>query len=124
MGAKNTEKAIAIIKPGEIGERIKKLRKQKGMTLEKFADSLMVSTQTVCKWQRGASLPDISNFLQISIIYDVSIDYLVKGEEGDNEELSPSSFYRVVYRNYKLIVSKFFLPIMLFLLIFYFEKGI
>ncbi len=76
----------------KIGQRLNKLRKKSGISVEKLAEELMISENAIYKWHRGDSIPDIQNLTQLSIIYEVSIDYLIKGERGDDEELSPLSF--------------------------------
>ncbi|MBQ2908869.1 MAG: helix-turn-helix transcriptional regulator, partial [Clostridia bacterium] len=44
----------------EFNERLKALRKKAGLTQSDFADKTGVHFQTVSKWERGASAPDIS----------------------------------------------------------------
>ncbi len=72
-----------------MGKRIKEIRKQSRMTNERFAEIMMVSDQAVYKWQRGDSAPDIQKLMQISELFHVTTDYLIKGTRGDNDELSP-----------------------------------
>lgn len=76
----------------EMGKRIKEVRKKSGLTVEKFAEALMVSDQAVYKWQRGDSIPDIYNIKQISLRFNVSTDYLILG--GDDRESSPLHILR------------------------------
>lgn len=72
----------------QVGRRIKKLRKDNHLTVEKFAEILCVSENAVYKWQRGDSAPDIMNFGFMSSRFEVSLDYLIMGR-GDGEEPSP-----------------------------------
>lgn len=53
------------------------LRKQNGYTQETFAEVLNISRQSISKWERGEALPDIENLLELSKIYNVSIDDLI-----------------------------------------------
>lgn len=62
----------------EIGEKIQLLRKEKQMTQNKVAEVLHVSTQAVSNWARGKGYPDIQNILQLSDLFDVSLDELIK----------------------------------------------
>lgn len=77
---------------GEMGKRIKEVRKRSKLTVEKFAEVLMVSDQAVYKWQRGDTAPDLQNIFQISQEFHVSTDYLIKGIRGGDDELSPLPF--------------------------------
>lgn len=63
-----------------IAERIINLRKQKGWSQEELAEQLDVSRQSVSKWESGSSIPDINRILQMSEIFGVTTDYLLKGE--------------------------------------------
>ena len=45
----------------EVSERIMLARKNKGMTQMELANALGISYQAVSNWERGVSMPDISN---------------------------------------------------------------
>ena len=60
-----------------IGENIKRLRQQRGITQEKFAEYVKVSAPAVSKWERGETLPDITLILPIANFFDVSTDELL-----------------------------------------------
>lgn len=62
-------------------EKLLILRKSKGLTQEELAEYLSVSRQAIAKWESGQVYPDISNLIQISSFYKVTIDYLVKDNE-------------------------------------------
>ena len=59
-------------------EKLKLLRKENDLTQEGLAEKLNVSRQAITKWECGEGLPDIENLKQISTLFDVSIDELVK----------------------------------------------
>lgn len=59
-----------------IGERIKYYRNQKGITQEHLANELYISNQAVSKWERNASLPDVSLIAKIASILGISCDAL------------------------------------------------
>lgn len=69
-----------------IGEKISMLRRKSGMSQEELADKLDVSRQSVSKWESSASIPDMNRVLELSRIFSVSCDYLLK----DEIELEPS----------------------------------
>lgn len=62
-------------------EKLQLLRKSKGFTQEELAERLDVSRQAVAKWESGQVYPDISNLIQISDLFNVSIDYLVRDQD-------------------------------------------
>ncbi|MFC4710867.1 helix-turn-helix domain-containing protein [Enterococcus eurekensis] len=71
-----------------LGDKIITLRKKAGWTQEDFANQLNVSRQSVSKWESGQSIPDVDKIIQMSEIFGVSIDYLLKGEATEtNEEI-------------------------------------
>lgn len=66
---------------GSVGERLLQLRNEKGMTQEDLAEYLNVSRQSVSKWELNKTLPDVEKLMQLSELYEVTLDYLVKGVE-------------------------------------------
>lgn len=64
-----------------IGTRIKKLRKKKNISQEKLANDLLISRQTISKWESDIVSPDIKNIEIISKYFEVSADYLINGEK-------------------------------------------
>ena len=67
-----------------LGEKIYNLRKEKGMTQEELALQITVSRQAISKWELGESMPDIENVVQLSELFGVSTDYLLKNEYEKN----------------------------------------
>ena len=60
----------------EMGKEIHRLREERGITQEALAEALNVTAQSVSKWERGASMPDIQMLPQIAVYFGVSIDQL------------------------------------------------
>lgn len=71
-----------------MGERIYELRKQNNMSQGDLADKLDVSRQTVSKWENNSSIPEVEKLLQLSEIFGVSTDYIIKGKAKDKTELA------------------------------------
>lgn len=61
-----------------ISDKLKNNRKQVGFTQEEIAQKLHVSRQTISNWETGKSIPDIYSLVELSNIYDISLDNLVK----------------------------------------------
>lgn len=64
----------------EFGEKLKKLREEKGMTQQTLADQLYVTRQAVSRWECGARYPDLLTAKKIAEVLDTTIDELVSGE--------------------------------------------
>ncbi len=59
-----------------IGNKIKELRKQRGITQEQLADSIGVSFQAVSKWENNIALPDITLAPTLASYFGVTMDVL------------------------------------------------
>lgn len=59
-----------------IGFKIRELRKERGITQERLAEYLNISSQAVSKWENGTALPDITFVPKLSSIFSVSTDEL------------------------------------------------
>ena len=64
-----------------IGKRISELRKRQGITQEQLADILGTTRQAVSKWESGKSNPDLDYVIRMGGIFEVSMDYLLRGAE-------------------------------------------
>ncbi len=60
-----------------LGETIKRMRKERELTQEALANFLGVSYQSISKWERGESYPDITMLPEIAGFFKVSIDELL-----------------------------------------------
>ena len=69
-----------------LGEKIAKKRKDLGMTQNDFADKLMVTRQTISRWEAGTVLPDIDKISDIANLLNVSCDYLLKDEISEENK--------------------------------------
>ncbi len=73
------------------GEKLALLRRQAAMSQEELADKLAVSRQAISRWELGSSLPETQKILQISRVFDVSCDYLLKDDmEQDGSPQMPA----------------------------------
>lgn len=66
--------------PKKIGEFLKGLRKEKGLTQEQLAEILHVSGRTISRWETGINMPDLSILIQIAEFYDVEIKEILDGK--------------------------------------------
>lgn len=71
----------------DTGQIIKNLRKSKNWSQDQLAETLHVSRQSISKWELNQGYPDIDNLIQLSKIFDVSLEYLlIKNKQIKNEE--------------------------------------
>lgn len=68
-----------------LADKIIALRKKNGWSQEELAEKLNVTRQSVSKWEGAQSVPDLDRVLQMSQIFGVSTDYLLK-EELEEEQ--------------------------------------
>ena len=61
-------------------ENLKKIRKDKGYTQETLAEKLNVVRQTVSKWEKGLSLPDVDMLSKIANVLETDVNILLDGQ--------------------------------------------
>ena len=64
-----------------LGQKLKKLRTDKGLTQKDLADQLHVTFQTVSKWESDTNEPDIATLKELAQLYGCTFDYLLNDEE-------------------------------------------
>lgn len=63
-----------------LADKIIEERKKNGWSQEELANKLGVSRQAVSKWESAGSIPDLQRILQMSELFGVTTDYLLKDE--------------------------------------------
>ena len=63
-----------------VAKNIVRLRQASGMTQAELAAKLNYSDKAVSKWERGESMPDVAVLSKIADLFQVSLDWLVRGE--------------------------------------------
>lgn len=64
----------------KMGNALKTLRKEKGLTQEELAEMFYVTDRSVSRWETGSSLPDISILIQLADFYGVDIREILDGK--------------------------------------------
>lgn len=64
----------------QIGTQIRKYRSHMGISQDTLAEKVYVSRQTVSNWETGRNYPDIHSLLMLSVLFNVSLDQLIKGD--------------------------------------------
>lgn len=71
-------------------DKLIELRKKSGWSQEELAEQMNVTRQSVSKWEGAQSVPDLEKIIQLSKLFGVSTDYLLKDEIEPNENESSS----------------------------------
>ena len=69
-----------------MGQIIKRLRKERNLTQEELAEQLNVSAQAISKWENGTSMPDISQVVPIANFFEISTDILFSRNMQENNQ--------------------------------------
>lgn len=89
------------------------LRKKAGWSQEELAERLNVSRQSVSKWESAQSMPDIDKILQLSSLFSVTTDCLLKDTQAEPEytedDTSPLPRIKALTAAYWLVVVAIFL---------------
>ena len=104
-----------------IGKHLKTLREKNNLTQEQLADKLFVSRSNVSKWERNISLPDAETLLELSKIFNVSVDDILLGN-NKNDSSGVLNIYKQIekQKNVMLIICVSSIIIILLFLIYYF----
>ena len=70
-----------------LAEKILLLRKSNKWSQEELAEKMNVSRQSISKWESAAAIPDINRILELSKLFGVTTDYLLK-DDIENTEYS------------------------------------
>ena len=87
----------------EIEKKLKDARVKAGLTQEQVAEKIMVSRQTISNWENGKSLPDIVSVMNMSDLYQISLDELLKGDPKMKEKMKKD--VNVAKGNKRLILT-------------------
>ena len=73
----------------ELNEKLLSLRKKNKLTQAQVAETLDVSRQAISNWETGAVLPSTDNLIALSRLYQLPVDHLLNGLNGDTD-LTPA----------------------------------
>lgn len=105
----------------EIGSKLKNARINSGLTQEQVAEKIQVSRQTISNWENEKSYPDIISVINLSDLYNISLDELLKGDANMISHLAEST--DTVSSNKKLL-SAIIINVMLLILFIFFNSMI
>lgn len=74
----------------KIADRIKQLRKKKGISQSQLAEAIGVKNNTVSTWERGTRKPDFDALQLLSNYFEVSFEYLLGSSDKEEARVKPS----------------------------------
>ena len=82
-----------------MGQIIRRLRKERGLTQDELAEILGVTFQAVSKWENDSGMPDISQVVPLATVFNVSTDVLfgIYGTDNDAEAM------KIIEESYSLM---------------------
>lgn len=93
-----------------IMNKVKRLRNETGLTQKEFARSLMVSRQQLSRWEKGEARPSEIYLEKISLIYNVSVSWLVDDDEEEESasglEMDPDGVRNFLNNRDEIITSR------------------
>ena len=74
----------------KIADRIKQLRKKKGVSQSQLAEAIGVKNNTVSTWERGTRKPDFDALQLLSNYFEVSFEYLLGSSDKEEARVKPT----------------------------------
>lgn len=87
----------------KIGVFLADLRKEKGWTQEQVGQQLGVTNKTVSRWENGNYMPPVEMLLELSKLYDVSINEILSGQR-----LTEAEYHEMAEENIKAALESSF----------------
>lgn len=69
----------------KIGNFLKQLRNEKGITQEQAAEQFSVSQRTISRWETGSNMPDIGMLIEIAEFYHADVREIIDGERKSED---------------------------------------
>lgn len=74
----------------EIGRRVVRLRMERGWSQAELARRLDVDRSRLSRWERGTHMPPIETLCELSELFGVTLDFLISGQTGLQQQMSRS----------------------------------
>lgn len=83
------------------GNRVKKLRNERGLSMDKLAEILGITKSRISMWENNGVVPRDDLLLKLSDYFNVSIDYLLGNDELDGKAPQESETLHFLQRGLK-----------------------
>ena len=106
----------------KFNEKLIEIRKKEGLSQEELGYKLNVTRQTISKWELGQTTPEMDKLIEISKLFDISVDELIKDSETnetniDNNQNEPIKDQPIVKGKSRNIIIVVVLVLVLVLVI-------
>lgn len=113
----------------KIGKYIAFKRKEQDLTQKQLAEKLNMSDKSVSKWERGICLPDVSVYLELCKILDISINEFLAGEDIPKETIEQKAEENIIQitkdnKNKQKYLKKIIRLLIVMLIVFIFITSI
>ena len=85
----------------KFNEKLIELRKKEGLSQEQLGNKVNVSRQTVSKWELGETTPELEKLIELSKVFNISIDKLVGKENDETLNGDQRIFYGKIRLDYE-----------------------
>ena len=65
---------------------VKNLRKELGITQTELAEKIFVNKSMISAYEKGKRMPSLDALIQLSVIFNVSVDYLLGIQKRSNND--------------------------------------
>ncbi|MBE5738640.1 MAG: helix-turn-helix transcriptional regulator [Clostridiales bacterium] len=89
----------------DLGGKISKYRKDRGITQKELAKLLHVSSQLISKWETNQATPGLDYILELCQIFEISIEQLVSKEIKEVKDDVKQNKPKKIKRNKKFIIG-------------------
>lgn len=76
-----------MVNKSTFGQFLRQKRNERGMTQKELAEKLFLSESAISKWEKGTAVPDTDNIVQLSELFGVTTDYLIKDGLDSDEDI-------------------------------------
>lgn len=83
-----------------LSEKIYILRRKRGLSQEQLAEIIGVSRQAISKWEGGLSVPESEKLIAISEYFNVTLDYLLKEDDGGIQKAEQKTVSGQSFKSY------------------------
>ena len=90
-----------------LGKQILSIRKEREMTQEEFGGMLHVTRQTVSNWENEKSYPDLQTLVDISEMFEISLDTLLKEDSKMIKTIDKERLYGTFVKKEKSVIDFF-----------------